>query len=51
MTIFEKLKTMTLDETKLFWYLNGKNRGLKKTAEFLESEYNSDNCNTIEEEK
>lgn len=39
MTVYEKLKEMTLEEMILFLYVHGKNRGIKKTREFLTSEY------------
>jgi hypothetical protein len=48
MSIYEKLKTFTMDQMCTFWYLNAKPRGIKKTKEFLEAEYNSDNCHVID---
>ena len=47
MSIYEALKLMTLDQMIEFWYLNAKQRGLKATQRFLQSEYSKDNCNMI----
>jgi hypothetical protein len=49
MKIFEAIREMDFEEMCQFWYLNCKQRGIKKTHEFLDAEYDSNNCHVVKE--
>ena len=49
MKIFEVIRQMDFDTMCQFWYLNAKQRGIKRTREFLDSEYDSNNCHVVKE--